>query len=68
MFTRRILLGLCIASTLIFNAFAQEFPTKPIRLVVPFPADGTAEMMATVEGDTLRWLRLAQELNIKPAE
>ena len=31
-------------------------------------AGGTAEMKATVEGDTARWQKLAQELNIKPAE
>ncbi len=29
---------------------------------------GAAEMKAMVEGDTARWQRLAQELNIKPAE
>jgi tripartite-type tricarboxylate transporter receptor subunit TctC len=31
-------------------------------------AGGTAEMKAMVEGDTARWQKLAQELNIKPAE
>jgi tripartite-type tricarboxylate transporter receptor subunit TctC len=31
-------------------------------------AGGAAEMKAMVEGDTARWQKLAQELNIKPAE
>ncbi len=31
-------------------------------------AGGAPEMKAMVEGDTARWQRLAQELNIKPAE
>lgn len=32
----------------IAGASAQEFPSKPIRLVVPYPAGGTTDLMARV--------------------
>ena len=37
--------------------FAQSFPTKPIRLVMPFPATGPADLMARIYAQKLteRW-------------
>lgn len=35
-------------------ASAQAFPTKPIRIVVPFPAGSTTDMMARAVGEQLR--------------
>jgi tripartite-type tricarboxylate transporter receptor subunit TctC len=38
-------------------AMAQDFPVKPIRLIVPFGAGGTTDILARVVGDRLseRW-------------
>ncbi|MDP1717198.1 MAG: tripartite tricarboxylate transporter substrate-binding protein, partial [Burkholderiales bacterium] len=53
MFTRRPFLNAAVcaviaamAFTLQQDAVAQTFPTKPIRIVVPFPAGGTTDVIA----------------------
>ena len=35
------------------HAFAQGYPSKPVRLVVPFPAGGTVDLMARYFGQKL---------------
>ncbi len=37
--------GLMLGS---FAAFAQEFPTRPVRIVVPFPAGGSFDLAARI--------------------
>ncbi len=39
-------LALCLAVTLASTAHAQSWPTRPIRLVVTYPAGGGADLMA----------------------
>lgn len=42
--------GLCLIAS---HAAAQNFPTKPIRIVVPYPAGGTLDFVARTIGDRL---------------
>ncbi len=41
----RVLATLLLAPTL---AFAQSFPAKPVRMIVPFPAGGTTDLIARI--------------------
>jgi len=34
-------------------AFAEDYPTKPVRMIVPFPAGGPADIVATIYGQHL---------------
>jgi tripartite-type tricarboxylate transporter receptor subunit TctC len=45
-FTRRSALAIAAASFLASTAFAQAWPAKPIRMVVPFPAGGGTDILS----------------------
>jgi putative tricarboxylic transport membrane protein len=53
---RAIYLGLCIAAlaaSAANEAAAQDFPTKPVRLVVPYPPSGNVDITARAIGPAL---------------
>jgi tripartite-type tricarboxylate transporter receptor subunit TctC len=35
------------------NAYAQEWPSKPVRIIVPFPAGGSADLMPRILAEKL---------------
>jgi tripartite-type tricarboxylate transporter receptor subunit TctC len=45
-------------------AAADNYPSKPIKLVVPYPAGGTADILARVIGQQL-WSRLGQPVVVE---
>jgi tripartite-type tricarboxylate transporter receptor subunit TctC len=46
--------GLVLAGILaVSSASGQDFPTRPVKLVVPFPAGGTADALPRILGDWL---------------
>ena len=40
----------CLSAVLMPYAVAQNFPTKPIRIIVPFPAGGTSDILTRLIG------------------
>ena len=54
--TRRTLLAslaVAAAGALPLGALAQNFPTKPITIIVPFSAGGTTDILARIVGQGL---------------
>jgi tripartite-type tricarboxylate transporter receptor subunit TctC len=56
---RALLAVAALASLLAPVASAQDYPTRPVRIIVPFPAGGTADGMPRLIGDWLsrKWGR-----------
>jgi tripartite-type tricarboxylate transporter receptor subunit TctC len=55
-FRRRGLLALAVALACPAAAFAQAFPSKPITIVIPYPAGGTTDSLARVMQEPLQKL------------
>jgi tripartite-type tricarboxylate transporter receptor subunit TctC len=49
----RLLAALLAATVLSGSAAAQDWPTKPVRLIVPFGAGGTGDALARIVGEQL---------------
>jgi tripartite-type tricarboxylate transporter receptor subunit TctC len=47
---KKMLFALCFISV---NAMGQPFPSKPMRMVVPFPAGGTTDIVARLVGQRM---------------
>ena len=43
-----------LAAAMIAPAHAQSYPSKPIRVIVPYPAGGTSDILARSIGCALR--------------
>jgi tripartite-type tricarboxylate transporter receptor subunit TctC len=63
---RNLLIVAALATSLanIAGAFAQNFPTRPVTIVVPFAAGGPADALARVIGDRMR-VSLGQQVIIE---
>ncbi len=46
--SRRLLAAWLVGCGLTLGAMAQTFPSKPIRMIVPFPAGGTTDIVARI--------------------
>jgi tripartite-type tricarboxylate transporter receptor subunit TctC len=52
-FTVFVLLSTLTATVCLTPASAQDYPTRPIRIIVPFPAGGPSDVLARLIGDKM---------------
>jgi len=50
---KSLLIFISLVFSLIADATAQEWPSKPVRIIVPFPAGGSADLLPRVVGEKL---------------
>jgi tripartite-type tricarboxylate transporter receptor subunit TctC len=48
------LIGCALATLVVLSAHAQDYPTKPVKIIVPFAAGGPADIYARVLGQRLQ--------------
>jgi tripartite-type tricarboxylate transporter receptor subunit TctC len=51
---RVLIQGLALFALLVSSAFAQEWPTKTVRIIVPFPPGGSADLLPRYVGESLQ--------------
>jgi len=56
-----VLLALCAAGL----AQAQAYPSRPVRLIVPYPGGGADEMDKLINSEYERWGKLVKARGIK---
>jgi tripartite-type tricarboxylate transporter receptor subunit TctC len=56
--------GAAVLSALSPRALAQSYPTRPVRIIVAFPAGGTSDIVARVIGQSLSE-RLGQQFVVE---
>ncbi len=49
----RFFLGFCLSLAILFPCSAQPYPSKPIKIIVPFPVGGIADIYSRLIGN--RW-------------
>jgi tripartite-type tricarboxylate transporter receptor subunit TctC len=52
----RVFLGILLSLAVLFPCSAQQYPAKPIRIIVPFPVGGIADIYSRLIGN--RWSEL----------
>ena len=61
---RVLLVILCLSQGFISFAYADEFPTRPIRILVGFGAGGSVDLVARLIADQLS-MRLGQQVYVE---
>jgi tripartite-type tricarboxylate transporter receptor subunit TctC len=51
---KRVILGLCFGVLLAGGAPAQEFPSRPVTIIVPFPPGGASDILARLIAEPMR--------------
>ena len=66
----RRLLAVTLASIAPHLVFAQAYPTKPIRVIVPFPPGGSVDTVARLlsprlKSESAKWQRVFKERGMR---
>jgi tripartite-type tricarboxylate transporter receptor subunit TctC len=57
--------ALALALLLSFAAHAQDYPAKPVRMVVGFPPGGGTGVVARMRADTARYAKIVKDIGLR---